>query len=218
MRQLKIQKSITNRSSEALDKYLVEIGRAPLISIDEEIELAQAIRKGGPAGERAKDKLVTANLRFVVSVAKQYQHQGLTLTDLIDEGNIALIKAAGKFDASKGKRFSQVAVWDIRKAIEAYLPQEEVRMNRTATEHLLGKGKAADQSASEETDKEEMALAIQLLPEREQIVLRAYYGVGEDQLTMAEIGELHGLKRERVRQIRDRAIRRLHSFRNKNFK
>ena len=84
MRQLKIQKSITNRSSEALDKYLVEIGRAPLISIDEEIELAQKIRKGGPEGEKAKDKLVTANLRFVVSVAKQYQHQGLTLTDLID--------------------------------------------------------------------------------------------------------------------------------------
>ena len=96
MRQLKIQKSITNRSSEALDKYLVEIGRAPLISIDEEIELAQKIRKGGPEGERAKDRLVTANLRFVVSVAKQYQHQGLTLTDLIDEGNIGLIKAAQK--------------------------------------------------------------------------------------------------------------------------
>ena len=85
MRQLKIQKSITNRSSEALDKYLVEIGRAPLISIDEEIELAQKIKKGGPEGERAKNKLVTANLRFVVSVAKQYQHQGLTLTDLIDD-------------------------------------------------------------------------------------------------------------------------------------
>ena len=101
MRQLKIQKSITNRSSEALDKYLVEIGRAPLISIDEEIELAQKIRKGGPEGERAKDKLVTANLRFVVSVAKQYQHQGLTLTDLIDEGNIGLIKAAQKFDETR---------------------------------------------------------------------------------------------------------------------
>ena len=85
MRQLKIQKSITNRNSEALDKYLVEIGRAPMVSIDEEIELAQAIRKGGRAGERAKNKLIEANLRFVVSVAKQYQHQGLTLTDLIDE-------------------------------------------------------------------------------------------------------------------------------------
>ena len=93
MRQLKIQKSITNRSSEALDKYLVEIGRVPMISVDEEIELAQKIRKGGREGERAKEKLVKANLRFVVSVAKQYQHQGLGLTDLIDEGNIGFIEA-----------------------------------------------------------------------------------------------------------------------------
>ena len=117
MRQLKIQKSITNRSSEALDKYLVEIGRAPLISIDEEIELAQKIRKGGPEGEAAKDKLVTANLRFVVSVAKQYQHQGLTLTDLIDEGNIGLIKAAQKFDETRGFKFISYAVWWIRQSI-----------------------------------------------------------------------------------------------------
>ena len=117
MRQLKIQKSITNRSSEALDKYLVEIGRAPLISIDEEIELAQKIRKGGPEGERAKEKLVTANLRFVVSVAKQYQHQGLTLTDLIDEGNIGLIKAAQKFDETRGFKFISYAVWWIRQSI-----------------------------------------------------------------------------------------------------
>ncbi len=105
MRQLKIQKSITNRSSEALDKYLVEIGRAPLISIDEEIELAQKIRKGGPEGERAKDKLVT------------YQHQGLTLTDLIDEGNIGLIKAAQKFDETRGFKFISYAVWWIRQSI-----------------------------------------------------------------------------------------------------
>ena len=96
MRQLKISKSITNRNSEALDKYLVEIGRAPMISIDDEIELAQEIRKGGKKGEIAKKRLIEANLRFVVSVAKQYQHQGLTLTDLIDEGNIGLIKAAGR--------------------------------------------------------------------------------------------------------------------------
>ena len=117
MRQLKIQKSITNRSSEALDKYLVEIGRAPLISIDEEIELAQIIKKGGPQAERAKDRLVTANLRFVVSVAKQYQHQGLTLTDLIDEGNIGLIKAAQKFDETRGFKFIQYAIWWIRQSI-----------------------------------------------------------------------------------------------------
>ena len=117
MRQLKIQKSITNRSSEALDKYLVEIGRAPLISIDEEIELAQKINKGGRDGERAKEKLVTANLRFVVSVAKQYQHQGLSLTDLIDEGNIGLVKAAEKFDETRGFKFISYAVWWIRQSI-----------------------------------------------------------------------------------------------------
>ena len=117
MRQLKIQKSITNRSSEALDKYLVEIGRVPMISVDEEIELAQKIRKGGREGERAKEKLVKANLRFVVSVAKQYQHQGLGLTDLIDEGNIGLVKAAEKFDEARGFKFISYAVWWIRQSI-----------------------------------------------------------------------------------------------------
>ena len=117
MRQLKIQKSITNRNSEALDKYLVEIGRAPMVSIDEEIELAQIIKKGGRAAERAKNRLVEANLRFVVSVAKQYQHQGLTLTDLIDEGNIGLIKAAERFDETRGFKFISYAVWWIRQSI-----------------------------------------------------------------------------------------------------
>ena len=117
MRQLKIQKSITNRSSEALDKYLVEIGRTPLISIDEEITLDQVIKKGGPEGRRAKDKLITSNLRFVVSVAKQYQHQGLSLTDLINEGNIGLIKAAEKFDETRGFKFISYAVWWIRQSI-----------------------------------------------------------------------------------------------------
>ena len=117
MRQLKIQKSITNRASEALDKYLVEIGRAPMVTIEEEIELAQAIKRGGRDAERAKEKLVTANLRFVVSVAKQYQHQGLTLTDLIDEGNIGLIKAAENFDETRGFKFISYAVWWIRQSI-----------------------------------------------------------------------------------------------------
>lgn len=211
------EQSIHNKNSEdsLLDRYVEDISAFPPLCFEQEKELSAKIKAGN---ERAKEQLIRANLMFVVSIARQYHTTGIPMLDLIDEGNIALIKAAGKFDASKGKRFSQVAVWDIRKAIEAYLPQEEVRMNRTATEHLPDKGKAADQSASEETDKEEMALAIQLLPEREQMVLRAYYGVGEDQLTMAEIGEMYGLKRERVRQIRDRAIRRLHSFRNKNFK
>ena len=117
MRQLKITKSITNRSSEALDKYLVEIGRVPMITVDEEIELAQAIRNGGKESERAKEKLVKANLRFVVSVAKQYQHQGLGLTDLIDEGNIGLVKAAEKFDETRGFKFISYAVWWIRQSI-----------------------------------------------------------------------------------------------------
>ena len=117
MRQLKITKSITNRSCEALDKYLVEIGRVPMITVDEEIELAQAIRNGGKEGERAKEKLVKANLRFVVSVAKQYQHQGLGLTDLIDEGNIGLVKAAEKFDETRGFKFISYAVWWIRQSI-----------------------------------------------------------------------------------------------------
>ena len=117
MRQLKIQKSITNRSSEALDKYLVEIGREPMVSLEEEIELAQTIHKGGAKGERAKETLIKANLRFVVSVAKQYQHQGLSLTDLIDEGNIGLVKAAEKFDETRGFKFISYAVWWIRQSI-----------------------------------------------------------------------------------------------------
>jgi RNA polymerase primary sigma factor len=117
MRQLKIQKSITNRSSEALDKYLVEIGREPMVTLEEEIELAQTIHKGGQKGERAKEKLIKANLRFVVSVAKQYQHQGLSLTDLIDEGNIGLVKAAEKFDETRGFKFISYAVWWIRQSI-----------------------------------------------------------------------------------------------------
>ena len=117
MRQLKISKSITNRASEALDKYLVEIGREPMITVDEEIELAQEIHKGGSKGERAKNKLIKANLRFVVSVAKQYQHQGLSLTDLIDEGNIGLVKAAEKFDETRGFKFISYAVWWIRQSI-----------------------------------------------------------------------------------------------------
>jgi RNA polymerase primary sigma factor len=117
MRQLKINRSITNRSSEALDKYLAEIAREPMITVDDEIELAEKIRKGGRAGERAKEKLVRANLRFVVSVAKQYQHQGLSLTDLIDEGNIGLVKAAEKFDETRGFKFISYAVWWIRQSI-----------------------------------------------------------------------------------------------------
>jgi RNA polymerase primary sigma factor len=117
MRQLKINKSITNRSEESLDKYLSEISRVPMVTTDEEVILAQAIHAGGREGEKAKDKLVTANLRFVVSVAKQYQNQGVPLTDLINEGNIGLITAADKFDETRGFKFISYAIWWIRQSI-----------------------------------------------------------------------------------------------------
>lgn len=275
MRQLKIQKSITNRSSEALDKYLVEIGRAPLISIDEEIELAQKIKKGGPDGERAKDKLVTANLRFVVSVAKQYQHQGLTLTDLIDEGNIGLIKAAQKFDETRGFKFISYAVWWIRQSIMqaiaeqsriVRLPQNQVgsmsKINRLLNkfeqenerrpsvdeiseqidlpedkvgEAMMVSGRQvsmdapfvdgednslldvlindnapmADRQLVKESLRTEIDSVLQTLTERERLIISAFYGIGQPEMTLEEIGNKYGLTRERVRQIKEKAIRRL---------
>ena len=117
MRQLKITKNITSRNSEALDRYLTEIAREPMLTPDEEATLAHTIHQGGPAGERARDRLVSANLRFVVSVAKQYQHQGISLTDLINEGNVGLVKAAEKFDETRGFKFISYAVWWIRQSI-----------------------------------------------------------------------------------------------------
>ena len=117
MRQLKINKRITNRSEESLNIYLAEISRVPMLSTDEEVELARAIHAGGKKGEKAKEKLVTANLRFVVSVAKQYQNQGVSLNDLINEGNIGLITAAGKFDETRGFKFISYAIWWVRQSI-----------------------------------------------------------------------------------------------------
>ena len=277
MRQLKIQKSITNRSSEALDKYLVEIGRAPLISIDEEIELAQKIRKGGLEGERAKDKLVTANLRFVVSVAKQYQHQGLTLTDLIDEGNIGLIKAAQKFDETRGFKFISYAVWLIRQSIlqaiaeqsrlvhlplnqvgavnkinrmlnkfeqenerrpsieeiseETDLPEEKVseaingNTRHVSVDAPFAEGEdsslldvlvnndaaMADKALVLESLRTEIDTLLKSLTERERGIICAFFGIGQSELTLDEIGNKYGLTRERVRQIKEKAIRRLRS-------
>ena len=117
MRQLKITQSITTRSDESLDKYLTEISRIPMVSTEEEVQLAQAIHAGGPQGEKAKERLITANLRFVVSVAKQYQNQGVSLSDLINEGNIGLITAADKFDETRGFKFISYAIWWIRQSI-----------------------------------------------------------------------------------------------------
>ncbi len=271
MRQLKIQKSITNRSSEALDKYLVEIGRAPLIS-----KLAQKIKKGGPEGERAKDKLVTANLRFVVSVAKQYQHQGLTLTDLIDEGNIGLIKAAQKFDETRGFKFISYAVWWIRQSIlQAIAEQSRIvrlplnqvgslnkinhEINRFEQENQrhpsvselseatnidedkIGQSLAADghhisidapfqdgedncmldvmpsgddSRADRQVDHESMAQELdnvlrKVLRDRELVIIKACFGIGEPEMGLEEIGDKLNLTRERVRQIREKSISKL---------
>ena len=284
MRQLKIQKSITNRNSEALDKYLVEIGRAPMVSIDEEIELAQAIRKGGRAGERAKNKLIEANLRFVVSVAKQYQHQGLTLTDLIDEGNIGLIKAAERFDETRGFKFISYAVWWIRQSIlQAIAEQsrivrlplnqvgslnkitkemsrfEQENERRPSTEELAARldmpvdkvsdtiqvsgrhisvdapfvegednslldvltnddSPMADASLNQESLSKEVDRALRQLYDREREILKMFFGIGCQEMTLEEIGAKFDLTRERVRQIKEKAIRRLKGQKSKLLK
>ena len=277
MRQLKIQKSITNRSSEALDKYLVEIGRQPLVTIEEEIELAQAIRKGGREGEKAKERLVTANLRFVVSVAKQYQHQGLTLTDLIDEGNIGLVKAAEKFDETRGFKFISYAVWWIRQSIlQAIAEQSRIvrlplnqsgalskinqEINRFEQLHQrrpsvteLAELTQIDEAKIEQTAKadshhmsidapfgedDDNSMADMLssgddtrtdkhvdyesltsdlenvlrsvLKDRELKIVRECFGIGCQERGLEEIGAEMGLTRERVRQIREKSIAKLH--------
>ena len=200
MRQLKIQKSITNRSGEALEKYLVEIGRAPLITIDEEIELAQKIRKGGLEGERAKEKLVTANLRFVVSVAKQYQHQGLTLTDLIDEGNIGLIKAAQKFDETRGFKFISYAVWWIRQSILQAIA-EQSRIVRLPLNQVGSISKISQEinrfeqenqrypslsELAEATDMDEEKIGQSMMADGHQVSIDAPFQEGEDN-TMLDV-------------------------------
>jgi RNA polymerase primary sigma factor len=256
---------------------LVEIGRAPLISIDEEIELAQKIKKGGREGEIAKDKLVTANLRFVVSVAKQYQNQGLSLPDLINEGNLGLIKAAEKFDETRGFKFISYAVWWIRQSIlqaiaeqsrivrlplnqvgsvnkinrilskfeqenerrpsvdeiseQIDLPEDKVGEAMLAnTRHVSvdapfvdGEDNSlldvlvnddapmADRQLVAESLRSEISNVLKTLNERERCVIRAFYGIGEPEMTLEEIGNKYGLTRERVRQIKEKAIRRLRS-------
>ena len=282
MRQLKITKSITNRESESLDKYLQEIGHEELISIDEEVELAQRIRKGD---RRALERLTRANLRFVVSVAKQYQNQGLSLPDLINEGNVGLIKAAEKFDETRGFKFISYAVWWIRQSIlqaiaeqsrivrlplnqvgsvnkiarvlskfeqenerrpsveeiseRLDLPAEKVDVAMNASgRHVsvdapFAEGEdnslldvmvndnspAADRELVRESLREEIRSALKMLNHRERSIIEAYYGLGTPELTLEEIGVKFGLTRERVRQIREKAIKRLRdNSRNKNLK
>jgi len=280
MRQLKITKSITNRESASLDKYLQEIGREDLITVEEEVELAQRIR----AGDRiALEKLTRANLRFVVSVAKQYQNQGLSLPDLINEGNLGLIKAAEKFDETRGFKFISYAVWWIRQSIlqalaeqsrivrlplnkigsinkinkmYAFLEQENERepspeeiANRLdmsvneVKESLKNSGRHVsmdaplvegedsnlydvlrsgespnpDRALVQESLRIEIERALETLTPREADVVRLYFGLGDYQpMTLEEIGETFDLTRERVRQIKEKAIRRLkHTSRSK---
>lgn len=272
MRQLKITKAITNRENASLDKYLQEIGHEELISAEEEVELARRIKTGD---RKALEKLTKANLRFVVSVAKQYQNQGLSLPDLINEGNIGLLKAAEKFDETRGFKFISYAVWWIRQSIlqaiaeqgrVVRLPLNQVgsvnRINKVLSkfeqenerrpsvdeiadktdlphekiEDVLkvntrqvsvdapmadGDGTSmidfmqsdSDSSTDEELLKEslraEIASALSVLNDRERNVIEAFYGIKQPECTMEEIGKKYGLTRERVRQIREKAIRRL---------
>lgn len=282
MRQLKISNSITNRESASLDKYLQEIGHEELLTIDEEVELAQRIRKGD---KRALERLTKANLRFVVSVAKQYQNQGLSLPDLINEGNVGLIKAAEKFDETRGFKFISYAVWWIRQSILqaiaeqsrlVRLPLNQVgsvnkitrELNKFEQEHerkpsvdeiaervdlpedkiadamkansrhvsmdapiadgedssmidfLSGDSSNTDKELAIESLKAEVSRILKLLTDKEQKVLRAFFGIdGSPEMTLDEIGEKYNLTRERVRQIKEKALRRLrHNTKNKLLK
>ena len=282
MRQLKITKSITNRESASLDKYLQEIGKEDLITVEEEVELAQRIKKGD---QEALEKLTKANLRFVVSVAKQYQNQGLSLPDLINEGNLGLIKAAEKFDETRGFKFISYAVWWIRQSILQALAEQSriVRLppNQVGSLNKINKAFArfeqenertpspeelanvldipkekvsdtlrvsgrhvsvdapfsdgednnlldvlvntdspnADRGLINESLSTEVERALATLTDRERDIIRYFFGIGCPEMTLEEIGEKFGLTRERVRQIKEKAIRRLrHSSRNKFLK
>ena len=272
MRQLKITKSITNRESASLDKYLQEISHEELISVEEEVELAQRIRKGD---RKALEKLAKANLRFVVSVAKQYQNQGLSLPDLINEGNLGLIKAAEKFDETRGFKFISYAVWWIRQSIlQAIAEQSRIvrlPLNQVGSVNKINKilnrfeqenerrpsideiadkidlpedkiadvfkvpGKQvsvdapfsdgeesslldvlpnanapmADNELVKESLRNEIDRALQTLNDRERNIIEAFYGISQPEMTLEEIGDKFGLTRERVRQIKEKAIRRL---------
>ena len=277
MRQLKITKSITNRESESLEKYLQEIGKEELLSTDEAVELAQRIRKGD---RKALDRLTKANLRFVVSVAKQYQNQGLSLPDLINEGNLGLIKAAEKFDETRGFKFISYAVWWIRQSILQAIAEQSrivrVPLNQVGSvnkiNRMLNKFEQENErrpssvEISEQTDipqekvdeaimvnsrhvsvdapfvdgednslldvlvnddapmadrqlvieslRSEIATVLKTLNERERNVITAFYGIGQPEMTLEEIGNKFGLTRERVRQIKEKAIRRLRNSTN----
>lgn len=211
-----------------LNKYLDEIGREQLLSAEEEARLSARILKGD---ERALNKLIEANLRFVIVIARQYQGKGLSMEDLVSEGNMGLMKAASKYDATRGLRFVNYAVVFIRRQIEKALDKESAEQRvesmrdgqtRSVDAPLGSKANVsllsvlvnvdspmADQRVYDANLAEAFEQALTELNERERAVINAYFGIGEERMTMAEIGEQMGLKRERVRQIRDRATRRM---------
>lgn len=211
-----------------LNKYLDEIGREQLLSAEEEARLSARILKGD---ERALNKLIEANLRFVIVIARQYQGKGLSMEDLVSEGNMGLMKAASKYNATRGLRFVNYAVVFIRRQIEKALDKESAEQRvesmrdgqtRSVDAPLGSKANVsllsvlvnvdspmADQRVYDANLAEAIEQALTELNERERAVINAYFGIGEERMTMAEIGEQMGLKRERVRQIRDRATRRM---------
>ena len=280
MRQLKITKSITNRESAALEKYLQEISKETMISAEEEVELAQRIKKGD---QKALERLTKANLRFVVSVAKQYQNQGLSLPDLINEGNLGLLKAAERFDETRGFKFISYAVWWIRQSIlqaiseqsrivrlplnqvgsvnkinreinrfeqlnerrpsvdeiaeKVDLPQDKIDEAMSINGHHISvdapfvegednslldvmtntESPEADKELVDESLKSEIQTALNALNERERNVVEASYGINQPELTLEEIGSKFGLTRERVRQIKEKAIRKLRNSKTNKF-
>ncbi len=282
---MRITKQYTNRESQSLDKYLQEIGKVELLSAEQEIELARIIKKGGPEANLAMERLVKANLRFVVSVAKQYQNQGLSLGDLINEGNLGLIKAAKRFDETKGFKFISYAVWWIRQSILQALAEQSrivrLPLNRVGALNKIGKkfseleqefereptaaelaeelnmsvaeiaetikisGRhlsvdapfvqgednrlldvlpnetqpSPDQELMRESLRVEVQQVLATLSPREAEVIKLYFGLDGNQLTLEEIGEKFNLTRERVRQIKEKAIRRLrHASRSKSLR
>lgn len=205
--------------SENLNKYFDEVGKEELLTREQESALSKRILAGD---ERAVNQLVKANLRFVMTVARQYQGKGVELEDLISEGSIGMVKAARKFDASKGARFVSFAASYVRQQMErAVKPAEAVsidaplgrRSNMSLLSVLVNKDAAiADKRTYSEASAEAIAQALSALNEREQVVIKGFFGIGQEHETMAEIAERMGLKRERVRQIRDKAVRKIRSL------
>lgn len=213
MREKSALNNSKNSEESILESYLQDISSAKPLSDEEEAKLSNQILAGDT---KAKDQLIKANLKFVVSIARQYSNEHISILDLINEGNIALIKAADNFKSEFGKRFSNYAVWNIRKAIEAFIPQQSEKINRSNTEELVGFQPNTDHLAIDFTENQELSAIIDLLPEREKLVLKAYYGISTDHMTMAEIGMKYKISRERVRQTRDSALRNLNRLKKKN--